>query len=153
MPSPASALALVIASCQERHRSREFIQFLNHLEAQLPAHQDVHLIMDNDCTHKGPEVERWLKRTDPPQGNTFGAITSPYTTTAVGTGPSADASSCRGSCSNPRLTGQRWATMWIAKTDSGCLFDPIRPGGERQSARLILFSMSGVPHGWPQACG
>jgi transposase len=51
----------VIGTCQDRHRSREFIRFLNHLEAQLPADQEVHLIMDNYCTHKSAEVQRWLK--------------------------------------------------------------------------------------------
>jgi len=51
----------VIGTCQERHRSREFIRFLNHLERQLPADQEVHLIMDNYCTHKSAEVQRWLK--------------------------------------------------------------------------------------------
>jgi transposase len=51
----------VIGTCQERHRSREFIKFLNHLEKNLPAEQDVHLIMDNYCTHKSAEVQRWLK--------------------------------------------------------------------------------------------
>ena len=51
----------VIGTCQERHRSREFIRFLNHLERQLPDEQDVHLIMDNYCTHKSAEVQRWLK--------------------------------------------------------------------------------------------
>src|SRR5689334_2973716 len=51
----------VIGSCQDRHRSREFIRFLNHLERQLPADQEVHLIMDNYCTHKSAEVQRWLK--------------------------------------------------------------------------------------------
>src|SRR5271167_285974 len=51
----------VIGACQDRHRSREFIKFLNHLEAQLPAEQEVHLIMDNYCTHKSAEVQRWLK--------------------------------------------------------------------------------------------
>jgi transposase len=51
----------VIGTCQDRHRSREFIKFLNHLEAQLPADQEVHLIMDNYCTHKSAEVQRWLK--------------------------------------------------------------------------------------------
>src|SRR6202795_1112540 len=51
----------VIGTCQDRHRSREFIRFLNHLEAQLPADQDVHLIMDNYCTHKSADVQRWLK--------------------------------------------------------------------------------------------
>src|SRR5215472_12267327 len=45
----------VIGTCQERHRSREFIRFLNHLEKQF------HLIMDNYCTHKSAQVQRWLK--------------------------------------------------------------------------------------------
>jgi hypothetical protein len=30
----------VIGTCQDRHRSREFIRFLNHLERQLPADQE-----------------------------------------------------------------------------------------------------------------
>jgi len=51
----------VIGTCQQRHRSREFVRFLNHLEEQLPADQQVHLIMDNYCTHKSAEVQRWLK--------------------------------------------------------------------------------------------
>jgi len=51
----------VIGTCQDRHRSREFIRFLNHLEKKLPAEQQVHLIMDNYCTHKSAEVQRWLK--------------------------------------------------------------------------------------------
>jgi transposase len=51
----------VIGTCQDRHRSREFIRFLNHLETQLPADREVHLVMDNYCTHKSAAVERWLK--------------------------------------------------------------------------------------------
>jgi transposase len=51
----------VIGTCQDRHRSQEFIHFLNHLERHLPADQEVHLIMDNYCTHKSAEVQRWLK--------------------------------------------------------------------------------------------
>ena len=34
---------------------------MNHLENNLPADQEVHLIMDNYCTHKSAEVQRWLK--------------------------------------------------------------------------------------------
>ena len=51
----------VIGTCQPRHRSREFIRFLNHLEKQLPTDQEIHLILDNYCTHKSKEVQRWLK--------------------------------------------------------------------------------------------
>lgn len=51
----------VIGTCQDRHRSREFVRFLNYLETQLPVDQEVHLIMDNYCTHKSAEVQKWLK--------------------------------------------------------------------------------------------
>jgi len=51
----------VIGACQQRHRSREFIRFLNQLEKNLPPDQQIHLIMDNYCTHKSAEVQRWLK--------------------------------------------------------------------------------------------
>src|SRR5690348_16789411 len=51
----------VIGTCQGQHRSREFVRFLNHLEKNLPADQEIHLIMDNYCTHKSAEVQRWLK--------------------------------------------------------------------------------------------
>ena len=51
----------VIGACQDRHRSREFIRFLNYLKKSLPADQEVHLIMDNYCTHKSAAVQRWLK--------------------------------------------------------------------------------------------
>jgi transposase len=53
----------VIAACQDRHRSREFVKFLNQLEKELPVDQQVHLIMDNYCTHKSAEVQRWLRPT------------------------------------------------------------------------------------------
>src|SRR5438128_11426465 len=35
----------VIGSCQPRHRSKEFLRFLNQLEKELPPEQQVHLIM------------------------------------------------------------------------------------------------------------
>ena len=51
----------VMGSCQPRHRSREFLKFLNLLEKQMPPDQEVHLIMDNYSTHKSAAVERWLQ--------------------------------------------------------------------------------------------
>lgn len=51
----------VIGTCQPRHRSREFVKFLNHLEKELPTDQETHLILDNYCTHKSKAVQRWLK--------------------------------------------------------------------------------------------
>ena len=52
----------VIASCKPRHRSREFINFLNQLERELPRDQDIHIILDNYSAHKSKEVKGWQKR-------------------------------------------------------------------------------------------
>ena len=38
-----------------RHRHQEFIRFLNTINRQTPAEQDVHLIVDNYATHKHPK--------------------------------------------------------------------------------------------------
>jgi transposase len=51
----------VIGTCQDQHRSREFVKFLNHLEKNIAEGQQVHLIMDNYCSHKSAEVQRWLQ--------------------------------------------------------------------------------------------
>src|SRR5262245_49473370 len=51
----------VIGSCLPRHRAKEFIRFLNHLEKEVPPDQDIHLIMDNYSSHKSAAVRRWLK--------------------------------------------------------------------------------------------
>jgi transposase len=51
----------VIGSCLPRHRAKEFVKFLNHLEKEVPPDQEIHLIMDNYSTHKSAAVQRWLK--------------------------------------------------------------------------------------------
>ena len=51
----------VISSCLPRHRSQEFVRFLNQLEREVPPDQEVHLVMDNYSTHKSAVVQRWLK--------------------------------------------------------------------------------------------
>ena len=52
----------VIGEMHRRHRSTEFRQFLDTIEANVPADLDVHLIMDNYATHKTPTIQRWLIR-------------------------------------------------------------------------------------------
>jgi len=54
------ASGTVISQCQRRHRHQEFLQFLRHLEAQVPPALDGHLIVHNYATHKHPRVRRWL---------------------------------------------------------------------------------------------
>ena len=52
----------VIAKMTARHRAEEFQQFLNLINRQVPAHLDVHVIVDNSSTHKTPAIHRWLVR-------------------------------------------------------------------------------------------
>lgn len=52
----------VIAKCKKRHRHQEFLQFLRHIEANVPSQLDVHLILDNYATHKHQKVRLWLAR-------------------------------------------------------------------------------------------
>jgi len=51
----------VIGTCQARHRGREFVKFLQHLEREVSPALDIHLIVDNYSTHKSAVVKRWLK--------------------------------------------------------------------------------------------
>lgn len=50
----------VLAECKARHRHQEFLQFLRHIEANVPADLDVHLIVDNYATHKHDKIRLWL---------------------------------------------------------------------------------------------
>jgi putative transposase len=50
----------VLSQCKRRHRHQEFIEFLRHVDASVPAAFQVHLIVDNYATHKHPRVRRWL---------------------------------------------------------------------------------------------
>ncbi len=52
----------VIHSLTARHRAAEFLRFLRLIDASVPAHLDVHVVLDNSSTHKTPAVARWLVR-------------------------------------------------------------------------------------------
>jgi transposase len=56
------ATGKVIGECHRRHRSHEFLQFLETIDAGVPVPLDVHLILDNYGTHKTPRVRRWFVR-------------------------------------------------------------------------------------------
>jgi transposase len=53
---------MVIGECQQRHRAKEFIRFLKKVDACMPKHLDLHLVMDNYATHKTAGVRAWLAR-------------------------------------------------------------------------------------------
>ena len=48
----------VLAEMTPRHRAEEFRRFLNLIDASVPAHLDVHLVLDNSSTHKTPLIQR-----------------------------------------------------------------------------------------------
>jgi len=50
----------VIHSLTARHRATEFIRFLKLIDASVPEHLDIHVVLDNVSTHKTPAVQRWL---------------------------------------------------------------------------------------------
>ena len=50
----------VIGSLHQRHRAIEFLKFLKRIDENVPAHLDVHLVLDNASSHKTPKVRRWL---------------------------------------------------------------------------------------------
>lgn len=52
----------VIGDCRQRHRASEFVQFLRRIDDAVPKDLDLHVILDNVCTHKTTSVHRWLAR-------------------------------------------------------------------------------------------
>jgi transposase len=52
----------VVTAFHRRHRSIEFRQFLDAVDAAVPRHLDVHLIMDNYGTHKTVLIRNWLAK-------------------------------------------------------------------------------------------
>jgi transposase len=50
----------VHALVKDRHRSREFIEFLELVDAAYPAHTAIKLILDNHSAHISKETKAWL---------------------------------------------------------------------------------------------
>jgi transposase len=56
------ASGVTISDCYRRHRHQEFLRFLKLIEESVPADLGIHLVLDNDGTHKVPKVKAWLAR-------------------------------------------------------------------------------------------
>lgn len=52
----------VMAQCKARHRHQELLQFLRHIDSNVPADLDVHVVADNYSTHKHAKVRAWLAK-------------------------------------------------------------------------------------------
>jgi len=55
------AAAAVQATCQDRHRSEDFLRFLDGVVRHYPA-RDLHVVLDNVSSHKSRTVQRWLEQ-------------------------------------------------------------------------------------------
>jgi hypothetical protein len=54
------ATGTVFTECKPRHRHQESLSFLKRIDSVVPAHLDVHLIVDKYATHKHGKVRTWL---------------------------------------------------------------------------------------------
>lgn len=50
----------VLTQCKSRHRHQEFLNFLHHIDANVPEDLDIHLVIDNYATHKHAKIRKWL---------------------------------------------------------------------------------------------
>ncbi len=50
----------MIDECKPRNRHQEFQSFLRRIDKEVPLELDVHLIVDNYCTHKHAKVRSCL---------------------------------------------------------------------------------------------
>src|SRR5271166_1243029 len=63
---PASISSPSKSTLKDRHRSRDFIEFLKLLDAAYPGHTTITLILDNHLAHLSKETKAWLA--DQPTG-------------------------------------------------------------------------------------
>lgn len=56
----------VLGKCYPRHRAKEFLAFLKEIERHVAEDvaqgKEIHLVLDNYCTHKSATVSRWLNK-------------------------------------------------------------------------------------------
>lgn len=75
-PRAGHLTGVVHASVEERHRSREFVAFLQKLDAAYPPATAIKLILDNHSAHVSKETKAWLAAQ--PQGRfTYSAFSTP----------------------------------------------------------------------------
>lgn len=54
------ATGQVLSCCKRRHRHQDYLDFLKHVDSNVPRDLDIHLVVDNYATHKHARVKRWL---------------------------------------------------------------------------------------------
>ena len=56
------AVGEVIGSCQPRHRHTHWLKFLQQVDGSVAEGKELHLVIDNYCTHKHRKVLAWVER-------------------------------------------------------------------------------------------
>ena len=52
----------VIGRTYRRHRHQEVLRFLREVDKAVPEDQEIHIVLDNDATHKHEKVLNWIGR-------------------------------------------------------------------------------------------
>lgn len=52
----------VIGRVTPRHRTKEFLAFLQQIDRSMPAGLDRYVILDNSSTHKTAAIKQWLEK-------------------------------------------------------------------------------------------
>jgi len=52
----------IISRTEKRHRHIEWLRFLRQIDREVPKELDIHIILDNYCTHKHRKVKEWLAK-------------------------------------------------------------------------------------------
>jgi len=52
----------LIHRVEQRHTHVEWLRFLKQIDRETPSELDIHLILDNYCTHKQKDVKAWLAK-------------------------------------------------------------------------------------------
>ena len=50
----------VITDCRQRHTGADVLRFFKLIDLHVPAHLDIHVVLDNLSAHTAPEVQKWL---------------------------------------------------------------------------------------------
>ena len=56
------ATGKVLAQSKRRHRHQEFLSFLQQVDRNVASSLDMHLMIDNSCTHKPSKVKEWVEQ-------------------------------------------------------------------------------------------
>jgi transposase/transposase-like protein len=52
----------VVARCKQKHRAKDFVDFLGELDDHVESGLEIHVVVDNLSTHKAPPVHRFMLR-------------------------------------------------------------------------------------------